>query len=96
MAEKNLQFTLLDEEDQEYIFEELFRFVEDEKFHKTYIVIYETTGEPYDTEVQAFVYDEALAEESPEAGLLPIETDAEWEMVAEMMDTYFDDPLINE
>jgi len=100
MENENQVFTLIDD-DLEYEFKELFRFVEDTKFNKTYIVLYnddvtDEEDDDMDMEVQAYVYDESLIVDEPEDALVPIETDEEWEMVAEMINTFFEDPEINQ
>ncbi|MDR3241079.1 MAG: DUF1292 domain-containing protein [Lactobacillaceae bacterium] len=100
MENENQVFTLIDD-DLEYEFKELFRFVEDTNFNKTYIVLYnddvtDEEDDDMDMEVQAYVYDESLIVDEPEDALVPIETDEEWEMVAEMINTFFEDPEINQ
>lgn len=90
-----ITFTLVDDETEaEFVFTELFRFVEDTKFNKTYIVLYRAVDDD-DDEIQAFVFDETLTNEAPENGLLPIETEEEWEMIEEMINTFFDEPEMN-
>lgn len=81
--------TILDEEGNESLYEILFTF-ESEDFNKSYVLVYPAgTIEDEDVELQAFSYVEA---ESGEAGALePIETDAEWDMVEEVLNTFLSD-----
>ncbi|MFL1695899.1 DUF1292 domain-containing protein [Weissella kandleri] len=92
----NLSFTFIDEAG-EYQFKELFRFEENEKFKRTYIILYndDEVSDDEDYEIQAFVYAPQADRLQPEDTLLPIETDEEWDMVTEMINTYFDDPQLN-
>ncbi|MCM0583491.1 DUF1292 domain-containing protein [Weissella diestrammenae] len=99
MVDDNQVFSFEDEGNT-YTFKELFRFEEDTKFNKTYIVLYnddavDEEDDDLDMEVQAFIYDETLIKSAPEEALVSIETDDEWEMVTEMINTFFDDPQIN-
>lgn len=95
----DLSFTFTDEGG-EYQFKELFRFEENEKFKRTYVILYnaamdDEASDDEDYEIQAFVYAPQADVSHPEDALLPIETDEEWDMVTEMINTYFEDPQLN-
>lgn len=81
--------TIVDEEGNESLYEILFTF-ESEDFNKSYVLVYPAgTIEEEDVELQAFSYVES---ESGEAGSLePIETDEEWDMVEEVLNTFLSD-----
>lgn len=83
-------FTLVDEAGNEELYKEAMRFQSPET-GKWYICLY-PLDEENDEEVgiQAFVFEEPTSEED-ELELLPIENDAEWEMVQEVLNTFIDD-----
>lgn len=81
--------TLVDEEGNESLYEILFTFDSDE-FNKSYVVLYPAgTIDEEDVELQAYSYVEDTEGESGQ--LLPIETDAEWDMVEEVLNTFLDE-----
>ena len=83
-------FTLVDEAGNEELYKEAMRFQSPET-GKWYICLY-PLDEENDEEVgiQAFAFEEPTSEED-ELELSPIENDAEWEMVQEVLNTFIDD-----
>ncbi|MGY5622427.1 DUF1292 domain-containing protein [Limosilactobacillus fermentum] len=83
-------FTLVDKAGNEELYKEAMRFQSPET-GKWYICLY-PLDEENDEEVgiQAFAFEEPTSEED-ELELLPIENDAEWEMVQEVLNTFIDD-----
>lgn len=78
--------TLVDEEGNETLYEILFTFESDE-FNKQYVLLYPAgTLDEEDVELQAFAYEED--EEGLSGNLIPIESDAEWDMVEEVLNTF--------
>ena len=81
--------TILDEEGNESLYEILFTF-ESEDFNKSYVLVYPAgTVEDEDVELQAFSYTET--EEGNAGALQPIETEEEWDMVEEVLNTFLAD-----
>ena len=83
-------FTLVDEAGNEELYKEAMRFQSPET-GKWYICLYPLDEEnDEEVEIQAFAFEEHTSEED-ELELLPIENDAEWEMVQEVLNTFIDD-----
>lgn len=85
----NDQITIVDENGQEQHFEILFTF-ESEDFNKSYVLLYPkgTLGDD-EVELQAFAY---VEDENGEEGILQaIETDEEWDMVEEVLNTFIEE-----
>ena len=81
--------TILDEEGNESLYEILFTF-ESEDFKKSYVLVYPAgTIEDEDVELQAYSYTES--EEGNAGALQPIESDEEWDMVEEVLNTFLAD-----
>lgn len=81
--------TILDEEGNESLYEILFTF-DSEDFKKSYVLVYPAgTSEDEDVELQAYSFTES--EEGSAGALQPIETDEEWDMVEEVLNTFLDD-----
>ncbi|MBK0347363.1 DUF1292 domain-containing protein [Aerococcaceae bacterium zg-ZJ1578] len=81
--------TIVDEEGNESLYEILFTF-ESEDFGKSYVLVYPAGAhDDEDVELQAFSY---VENESGDAGSLdPIETEAEWDMIEEVLNTFLAD-----
>lgn len=81
--------TLIDEEGNEELHEILFTFESDE-FERSYVLLFPANSEQ-DTEVElkAFAYIEE--DGGLEGQLLPIESDEEWDMVEEVLNTFVED-----
>lgn len=83
-------FTLVDEKGNEELYKEAMRFQNPET-GKWYICLYPLDQENDDeVDIQAFAFNEP-ADDSEELQLLPIESDEEWDMVQEVMNTFIDD-----
>ena len=79
-------FTLVDEKGNEELYKEAMRFQNPET-GKWYICLYPLDQENDDeVDIQAFAFND-----SEELQLLPIESDEEWDMVQEVMNTFIDD-----
>lgn len=78
--------TLVDDEGNETLYEILFTFESDE-YQKKYVLLYPAgTIDEEDVELQAFSYEED--EEGLSGNLIPIESDEEWDMVEEVLNTF--------
>ncbi|WP_295746558.1 DUF1292 domain-containing protein [uncultured Limosilactobacillus sp.] len=82
-------FTLVDEQGNEELYKEALRFQADSN-HKWYIVLYPLDEENSDeVSLQAFSFTDHG--DGDDIDLLPIDNDAEWEMVQEVINTFIDD-----
>lgn len=78
--------TVIDEEGTEELYEILFTF-ESEDFDKSYVLVFPAGAEEgQEVELSAFSYQEA--EGGLEGTLNPIESDEEWEMIEEVLNTF--------
>ncbi|HJG48260.1 MAG: DUF1292 domain-containing protein [Ruoffia tabacinasalis] len=78
--------TIFDEEGNETLHEILFTF-DSEDFQKSYVLVYPAgTNEEEDVELQAFSYTEA--EDGSTGALQPIQSEEEWDMVEEVLNTF--------
>ncbi|HHY20706.1 MAG TPA: DUF1292 domain-containing protein [Bacilli bacterium] len=86
--EEKERIIIPDEDGNEQLFVELFKFHVDET-DKTYILLIPEGSDENDddVEVQAFVYEDRPGED-PDLALYEIETDEEWELVEEMLATF--------
>lgn len=85
------QITLVDENGNEQLFNVLFTFTSDE-YKKSYILLYpEGTEDDEEVDIQAFSFNPDEDGDATEGDLQPIEDDAEWEMVEEVLNTFLDD-----
>ncbi|NGP43461.1 DUF1292 domain-containing protein [Bacillaceae bacterium SIJ1] len=92
--DKKERIIIPDESGEEHLFDVLFTFDVDEK-DASYIVVTPTEqqqGDNEDVEVFAFRYEET-GDEPEDFSLFPIESDEEWEVVEEMLNTYADGEL---
>ncbi|MCI1287802.1 MAG: DUF1292 domain-containing protein [[Lactobacillus] timonensis] len=81
--------TLVDEKGNEELYKEALRFQADTN-HKWYIVLYPLDEENSDeVSLQAFSFQDSG--DGDDIDLLPIDNDAEWEMVQEVINTFIDD-----
>jgi uncharacterized protein YrzB (UPF0473 family) len=78
--------TIIDEEGNEELYEILFTFESDD-FDKSYVLVYPAgASEGEEVELSAFSYQES--EGGLEGSLSPIESDDEWEMIEEVLNTF--------
>lgn len=81
--------TIVDEEGNELLYEILFTFDSDD-FNKSYVLVYPAgSGEDDDIELEAYSYEEG--DDGTTGALHPIETDEEWDMVEEVLNTFLED-----
>ncbi|WP_100372008.1 DUF1292 domain-containing protein [Bacillus sp. FJAT-45037] len=92
MSQEKDRIVIPDEHGTEHLFDELFKFTVDET-GKNYILV-TPVGDSEDDdddeegeEVFAFRYEDRDDEEN-DIGLFPVETDEEWEMIEEMLNTF--------
>ncbi|MBG9982032.1 DUF1292 domain-containing protein [Aerococcaceae bacterium DSM 111020] len=84
--------TLVDEQGNEALHQVLFTF-DSEDFGKSYVILFPVSSEEEDEDenikLQAFSYEESDDEMSGQ--LHPIETEEEWDMVEEVLNTFIDE-----
>jgi len=81
--------TIVDENGEEHVCEVIFTF-DSEEFGKSY-VLYHVLGEndtDDDEEVEIHASAFVPSEDNEDGELMPIEDDAEWEMIEEMLNTF--------
>lgn len=84
------QITLVDNQGNETLYNVLFTFTS-EDYGKSYILLYPAgAAEDEEVDIQAYAFDPE-EEGSMEGELSPIEDDAEWDMVEEMLNTFLDE-----
>jgi uncharacterized protein YrzB (UPF0473 family) len=85
------QITVVDEQGNEQLCEVLFTF-ESDKFNKSYVLYY-PLGADQDDEEEIEIHASAFQEgdEGQEGELKPIETEEEWDMIEEMLNTFLDE-----
>jgi len=91
MTHDEKQITVIDEQGNEQLCEVLFTF-ESEQFGKSYVLYYPVGAEDdenEDIEIHASSFNSS--NEGDEGELQPIETDEEWDMIEEMLNTFLDE-----
>ncbi|ANK59204.1 MULTISPECIES: DUF1292 domain-containing protein [Loigolactobacillus] len=89
--EDERQITLVDENGNEELYEILFTFDSDD-FEKSYVLLYPAgTAEGDDVDIQAFSFKSNDKGDPAEGDLYPIESDKEWDMVEEVLNTFLAD-----
>ena len=87
-------FTLVDEKGNEELYKEAMRFKSDQN-GKWYICLYPLDEENADeVDIEAFSFEPASDMDGVDSGdiqLMPIESDEEWAMVQEVLNTFIDD-----
>jgi uncharacterized protein YrzB (UPF0473 family) len=80
--------TVVDENGNEQLCEVLFTFDSDE-FGKSYVLYYPLGAEDNDDEeIEIHASAFTPSEDNEDGELMPIETDAEWDMIEEMLETF--------
>ncbi|MBT2686069.1 DUF1292 domain-containing protein [Bacillus sp. ISL-37] len=80
--------TVVDENGNEQLCEVLFTFDSDE-FGKSYVLYYPVGAEDNDDEeIEIHASAFTPSEDNEDGDLMPIETDAEWDMIEEMLETF--------
>lgn len=78
--------TIVDEQGNESLYEILFTF-DSEDYGKSYVYLYPAgTSDDEDVELQVYSYIEQ--EDGTSGELLPVEDEAEWEMIEEVLNTF--------
>jgi uncharacterized protein YrzB (UPF0473 family) len=85
-GEKNI--TVVDENGNEQLCEILFTFDSD-KFNKSYVLYYPISDNE-DEEIEIHASSFVPSENNEDGELSPIETDEEWDMIEEMLNTFLD------
>lgn len=86
-GEKNI--TVVDENGNEQLCEILFTFDSD-KFNKSYVLYYPISDNE-DEEIEIHASSFVPSENNEDGELSPIETDEEWDMIEEMLNTFLDE-----
>ncbi|WP_078379596.1 DUF1292 domain-containing protein [Sutcliffiella halmapala] len=82
------QITVVDEDGNEQLCEVLFTF-ESEEFGKSYVLYYPMGAENDDEDdIEIHASSFVPSEENQEGELQPVETDEEWDMIEEMLNTF--------
>ncbi|WP_428909215.1 DUF1292 domain-containing protein [Niallia sp. Krafla_26] len=79
--------TVVDEEGNEQLCEVLFTFDSDE-FGKSYVLYYPISSEDDDEEIEIHASSFIPNEDGEDGNLMPIETDEEWDLIEEMLNTF--------
>ncbi|MBM7660721.1 uncharacterized protein YrzB (UPF0473 family) [Bacillus mesophilus] len=89
MTHGEKQITVIDEDGNEQLCEVLFTF-DSEEFKKSYVLYYPIGADEdeEDIEIHASSF---TSGETEEGELAPIETDEEWDMIEEMLNTFLDE-----
>jgi uncharacterized protein YrzB (UPF0473 family) len=82
--------TIVDENGNEQLCEVLFTF-ESEKFNKSYVLYYPISSDDDDEEIEIHASSFTPSEDNQDGELQPIETEEEWDMIEEMLNTYLDE-----
>lgn len=81
--------TIVDEEGSETLYEILFTF-DSEDFDKSYVLVY-PAGVPEGEEVELEAFSYVESETTLEGRLEPIQTEEEWDMIEEVLNTFIED-----
>ncbi|AZV44504.1 MULTISPECIES: DUF1292 domain-containing protein [Peribacillus] len=81
--------TVVDENGNEQLCEILFTFDSD-KFNKSYVLYYPISDNE-DEEIEIHASSFTPSENNEDGELAPIETDEEWDMIEEMLNTFLDE-----
>ncbi|KGA98016.1 hypothetical protein AJ85_11270 [Alkalihalobacillus alcalophilus ATCC 27647 = CGMCC 1.3604] len=88
MTEEKDRIVIPDENGDEHLFDELFKFTVDET-NQSYILVTPVGEEAEDEEVEVFAFRyEDRDDEENDIALFPVETDEEWEIIEEMLNTF--------
>jgi uncharacterized protein YrzB (UPF0473 family) len=90
MTHDEHQITVIDENGDEQLCEVLFTF-ESEDFGKSYVLYYPVGANDDEEEVEIHASSFAPSENGEDGELEPIETEEEWDLVEEMLNTFLDE-----
>jgi uncharacterized protein YrzB (UPF0473 family) len=83
--------TVVDEDGNEQLCEVLFTF-DSEEFGKSYVLYYPVgTDEEDEEDIEIHASAFVPTEDNEDGELMPIETDEEWDMIEEMLNTFLDE-----
>ncbi|QQZ10775.1 DUF1292 domain-containing protein [Heyndrickxia vini] len=83
--------TVIDEDGNEQLFEVLFTF-DSEEFGKSYVLYFPVGAEEDENEeIEIHASSFIQKEDGEEGDLQPIETESEWDMIEEMLNTFLDE-----
>ncbi|MDQ0218205.1 DUF1292 domain-containing protein [Peribacillus cavernae] len=82
--------TIVDENGNEQLCEVLFTF-NSEEFKKSYVLYYPISSDTDDEEIEIHASSFTPSEDNQDGELQPIETEEEWDMIEEMLNTYLDE-----
>lgn len=83
--------TLIDDKGNEELYQVLFTF-DSEDYDKSYVLLYpQSAGDDEEVEIQAFSFTPDESGDASKGDLFPIEDDAEWAMVEEVLNTFLAD-----
>lgn len=89
------RITLIDDQGNEQVYDILFTFHSDD-YHKSYVLLYPDAARANEEiEVQAFSYDADDAGNVTSNDLHEIKSDAEWDMVQGVLNTFLGDKRLN-
>ncbi|ASV68906.1 DUF1292 domain-containing protein [Cytobacillus sp. FSL W7-1323] len=81
--------TVVDEEGNEQLCEVLFTF-DSEEFGKSYVLYYPIGADEDEEEVEIHASAFVPSEDNTDGELMPIETDEEWDLIEEMLNTFLE------
>lgn len=84
------QITIVDEEGNEQLCEILLTF-DSEEFGKSYVLYYPIGETEDDEEIEIHASAFIPNDENEEGDLMPIETDEEWDLIEEMLNTFLEE-----
>ncbi|WP_338750296.1 DUF1292 domain-containing protein [Bacillus sp. FJAT-52991] len=91
MTHDEKQITIIDENGNEQLCEVLFTFDSDE-FEKSYVLYFPVGAEEDDNEeIEIHASSFIPAEDGQDGELMPIESDEEWDLIEEMLNTFLDE-----
>nr|WP_295969590.1 DUF1292 domain-containing protein [uncultured Bacillus sp.] len=82
--------TVVDDEGNEQLCEILFTF-DSEEFGKSYVLYYPVGEGEEDEEIEIHASAFIPSEDNEDGELMPIETDSEWDLVEEMLNTFLEE-----
>ncbi len=88
-GDDNQQITLIDEKGNEELYQVLFTF-DSEDYGKSYVLLYPASeDDDQEVEIQAFSFTPDANGDASSGDLFPIEDDKEWDMVEEVLNTFW-------
>lgn len=95
LPEEDRQITIVDEKGNEELFEVLFTFDSDD-YKKSYVLLYPAaTADEDDVEILAFSFDADSDGQAASGDLHEIESEEEWDMVEQVLNTFLDDERLS-